>query len=282
MGSGSGAAAPADCHLAASQRPAMKVVAVVSAKGGVGKTTLTANLATALQHQGAPTVLVVDLDPQNALGLHFGADPGALAGISRASLAGDSWGSVCQQSPSGVHVLPYGVVNEADRVAFERHLEGHPDWLAQQLQSLDLPPDALVFIDTPPGPSVYMQQALTAAHVVVVVSLPDAASYAALTLMQRLVQTYCTPRPDFSGTLHVLNQANGARQLSKDITRVMQDSLGDRLIGVIHEDQAVREALAYDQSVLEYDTHGQAADDLRKCAQVLAQRMGLSLVGAAR
>ena len=100
----------------------MKVVAVVSAKGGVGKTTLTANLATALQHQGAPTVLVVDLDPQNALGLHFGADPGALAGISRASLAGDSWGSVCQQSPSGVHVLPYGVVNEADRVAFERHL----------------------------------------------------------------------------------------------------------------------------------------------------------------
>ena len=260
----------------------MKVVAVVSAKGGVGKTTLTANLATALQHQGAPTVLVVDLDPQNALGLHFGADPGALAGISRASLAGDSWGSVCQQSPSGVHVLPYGVVNEADRVAFERHLEGHPDWLARQLQSLDLPPDALVFIDTPPGPSAYMQQALTAAHVVVVVSLPDAASYAALALMQRLVQTYCTPRPDFAGTLHVLNQADGARQLSKDITRVMQDSLGDRLIGVIHEDQAVREALAYDQTVLEYDTHGQAADDLRKCAQVLAQRLGLPLVGAAR
>ena len=34
----------------------MKVIAVVSAKGGVGKTTLTANLATALQHQGVATV----------------------------------------------------------------------------------------------------------------------------------------------------------------------------------------------------------------------------------
>ena len=113
----------------------MKVISVVSAKGGVGKTTLTANLATALHRLGVPTVLVVDLDPQNALGLHFGADPGALAGVSRASLSGDSWGSVCQQSPSGVHVLPYGVVNEADRVAFERHLEAHPDWLAQQLQN---------------------------------------------------------------------------------------------------------------------------------------------------
>lgn len=259
----------------------MKVVAIVSAKGGVGKTTLTANLATALERQGVATVLVTDLDPQNALGLHFGADPGALAGVSRASLAGEDWASVCMASPSGVHVLPYGVVTEADRMAFERHLEARPDWLGQQLQSLGLPQDAVVFIDTPPGPSVYMQQALTAAQVVVVVSLPDAASYAALALMQRLVQAYCTPRPDFSETLYVLNQADGARQLSKDITRVMQDSLGESLIGVIHEDQAVREALAYDQSVLEYDANGQAADDLQRCARVLAQHLGLRLARAA-
>jgi len=260
----------------------MKVIAIVSAKGGVGKTTLTANLATALQREGVATLLVVDMDPQNALGLHFGADPRSLAGVSRASLAGEDWGSVCVQSPSGVHVLPYGVVNESDRVAFERHLDAHPNWLVQQLQGLALPEDAVVLIDTPPGPSVYMQQALSAAQVVVVVSLPDAASYAALALMQRLVHTYCTPRPDFSETLYVLNQVDGARQLSKDITRVMQDNLGERLVGVVHEDQAVREALAYDQSVLEYDPQGQAADDLRKCARVLAQRLRLPLAGAAQ
>lgn len=260
----------------------MKVIAIVSAKGGVGKTTLTANLATALQREGVATLLVVDMDPQNALGLHFGADPRSLAGVSRASLAGEDWGSVCVQSPSGVHVLPYGVVNESDRVAFERLLDAHPNWLVQQLQGLALPEDAVVLIDTPPGPSVYMQQALSAAQVVVVVSLPDAASYAALALMQRLVHTYCTPRPDFSETLYVLNQVDGARQLSKDITRVMQDNLGERLVGVVHEDQAVREALAYDQSVLEYDPQGQAADDLRKCARVLAQRLRLPLAGAAQ
>ncbi|WP_426305678.1 cellulose biosynthesis protein BcsQ [Acidovorax facilis] len=260
----------------------MKVIAIVSAKGGVGKTTLTANLATALQREGVATLLVVDIDPQNALGLHFGADPRSLAGVSRASLAGEDWDTVCVQSPSGVHVLPYGVVNESDRVAFERLLDAHPNWLVQQLQGLALPEDAVVLIDTPPGPSVYMQQALSAAQVVVVVSLPDAASYAALALMQRLVHTYCTPRPDFSETLYVLNQADGARQLSKDITRVMQDNLGERLVGVVHEDQAVREALAYDQSVLEYDPQGQAADDLRKCARVLAQRLRLPLAGVAQ
>lgn len=260
----------------------MKVIAIVSAKGGVGKTTLTANLATALQREGVATLLAVDMDPQNALGLHFDADPRSLAGLSRATLAGDDWGTVCVQSPSGVYLLPHGVVNESDRMAFERHLDAQPNWLLQQLQGLELPEDAVVLIDAPPGPSVYMQQALSAARVALVVSLPDAASYASLALMQRLVQAYCTPRPDFSEALYVLNQVDGSRQLSKDITRVMQDNLGERLVGVVHEDQAVREALAYDQSVLEYAPHGQAADDLRKCARVLAQRLRLPLVGTVR
>ena len=88
-----------------------------------------------------------------------------------------------------------------------------------------------VFIDTPPGPSAYMQQALTAAQVVVVVNLPDAASYAALALMQRLVHTYCTPRPDFAGTLHVLNQADGARQCALVDTGLAQHG---RQRGVLH------------------------------------------------
>lgn len=258
----------------------MNVIAIVSAKGGVGKTTLTANLATALDRLGVATLLLADLDPQNALGLHFGVDPKSLAGLSRATLAGESWGDVCVPGRSGVHVLPYGVVNESDRVAFERHLEAHPHWLAEQLQSLELPPDAVVLIDTPPGPSVYMQQALTAAHAVVVISLPDAASYASLALMHRLVHTYCTSRPGFVDTFYVVNQTDSARQLSKDITRVMQDNLGEQLIGVIHEDEAVREALAYDQNVLEYDAQCQAADDLRKCARVLAQRLNLRLTGS--
>lgn len=257
----------------------MKIIAVVSAKGGVGKTTLTANLAAALQRSGTQTVLVLDLDPQNALALHFGGDPQALAGVSRATLAGQAWGSVCARSASGVHVLPYGLVNETDRIAYERHLETHPDGLTQQLQGLGLPPDAVVLIDTPPGPSVYMQQALNAAHWAVLVSLPDAASYAALALMQRLVATYGEPRVDFVESLYVLNQVDGARQLSKDITRLMQGNFDAQLIGVIHEDQAVREALASDQSVLDYDPHGQAADDLRQCALKLAGRVGLVTLG---
>lgn len=48
----------------------MKIVSVINYKGGVGKTTLTANLAAELAHRGYK-VLMVDLDPQASLTFSF-------------------------------------------------------------------------------------------------------------------------------------------------------------------------------------------------------------------
>ena len=250
----------------------MKVLAVVSSKGGVGKTTVTANLACALARQGR-TVVVLDLDPQNALGLHFGVSPSELRGISRASLAQQSWKSVVFESRTGVYVLPYGVVNEDDRDRFEHLIETRLFWLRDHLQALNLPPDAVVLLDTPPGPSVYLKQALAEAHLALVVVLADAASYAALPLMQRLVQTYCTVQPNFSDALYVVNQVNNSRQLSKDVSNVIRSSFGDRVVGTIHQDQSVGDALANDLCVLDYESGSQAANDFRACAEKIAQRL---------
>lgn len=250
----------------------MKVMAVVSSKGGVGKTTVTANLACALARQGR-TVVVLDLDPQNALGLHFGINPSEFRGISRASLAQQSWKSVVFESRTGVYVLPYGVVNEDDRDRFEHLIETRLFWLRDHLQELNLPPDAVVLLDTPPGPSVYLKQALAEAHLALVVVLADAASYAALPLMQRLVQTYCAGQPNFSEALYVVNQTNNSRQLSKDVSNVIRSSFGDRVVGIIHQDQSVGDALANDLCVLDYESGSQAANDFRACAEKIAQRL---------
>lgn len=48
----------------------MKVISVINYKGGVGKTTLSANIAAELAFQGK-NVLVIDLDPQTNLTLSF-------------------------------------------------------------------------------------------------------------------------------------------------------------------------------------------------------------------
>jgi cellulose synthase operon protein YhjQ len=254
----------------------VKIISVVSAKGGVGKTTVASNLSAALRYAGQ-RVLAIDLDPQNALRLHFGTDPDQIDGVSRATLSGRSWRSTGFDSASGIHVLPYGAVNEPDREAFEAHLDRHPDWLAANLGALGLDEHDVIVIDTPPGPSVYMRASLSAAHLALIVILPDAASYATLPRMEGLVETYADPKDHFTGHAIVINQTDHARLLARDVTQVLYANFGDRIIGHVHQDQSVSEALAFNQSVLDYDSRSQAAQDYIACAQEVAAR--LQLVG---
>lgn len=251
----------------------MKIITVASAKGGVGKTTVTESLAVALLRQTGRMVLALDLDPQNALALHMGLDPCELRGMSRATLAGGHWRDVCFECQPGLYVLPFGAVDEDDRTRLETDIAVQPDWLALHLQRLELPSDALVLLDTPPGPTTYGQQALSVAQWVVVVMLADAGSYATLPLMERLIQTYCVPRPDFMEALYLLNQVNSARQLSQDILRVMRETTGESFLGVIHNDEAVAEALALGVSVLDHAPHSLAYQDIMACAAALAARL---------
>ena len=51
------------------KRTKAKVIAIVSANGGVGKSTIAAGLAKTLRHPGG-RVIAIDLDPQNALSSH--------------------------------------------------------------------------------------------------------------------------------------------------------------------------------------------------------------------
>ncbi len=251
----------------------MKVIAVASAKGGVGKTTVTESLAVALARQTGRMVLAIDLDPQNALALHLGLDPQELRGLSRSTLAGAHWRDVCFECQPGVYVLPFGVVSEDDRTDLEAQIVARPDWLSWHLRNLELPDDALVLLDTPPGPTVYGQQALSVAQWVLVVMLADAGSYATLPLMQRLVQTYCTPRADYVETLYLLNQVNSARQLSQDILRVLRETVGESFLGIIHNDEAVAEALALGTSVLDHGPQSLARHDILNCAAAIAARI---------
>ena len=247
----------------------MKVITVVSAKGGVGKTTLAANLASVLAARGR-RVIALDLDPQNALRLHFGIPLDSIDGLSRATLAGDPWQTVMFDGVDGVTVLPYGAVVEDDRRRFESHIDRDPQWLVQSLERLGLDAADIVIVDTPPGSSVYTRTALCASNFALNVVLADAASYAAIPQMERMIETYATPRANFVGTGYVVNQVDQSRQLTKDVLKVLRNLLGDKLFpGVIHLDEGVSESLACDTTLIHYDPLSQAAADLRTCGEWL-------------
>ncbi|MCU1717244.1 cellulose biosynthesis protein BcsQ [Pseudomonas sp. 5P_3.1_Bac2] len=265
-----------------SQRPDLqhiRVIAVVSGKGGVGKSTMAANLAVTFAKAGS-AVLVLELDPQNALRQHFrAAEPSAWAAAAGLAVSAAQIAEQCLHSSDGVTLLPYGVIDEPRRREFEQSLANDPHWLAQQLADLHLSKGTVVLLDTPPGPSVYLQQALSVANLALVVSLADAASYTALPFIDSLIATYSQEAADFVGSSYLINQVDPSRKLNQDITQIMQGLLGSRLAGMVHADPAIGEALAYNRNVFEYAPNSSACQDIVCCAQTLVERLAANSHG---
>ncbi len=245
----------------------MSVIGVVSMKGGVGKTSITANLATAMATKlGAGRVSVIDLDPQNALHLHFGLESTQNNGVCEQSLRDANWREAAPMTEFNVACLPYGVVSEPDRQAFECVLAANPNWVGEQLRRAQLDDDAVVLIDTPPGPSIYLKQVFACADLVLVILLSDAGSYATIPAMESWIQDMSSQRPQLANA-YVLNQIDRSEALNRDMAEMLRQHLGERLSPIgIHSDEAVSEALAFQQPVLVYDPHGQASHDLARLA----------------
>lgn len=245
----------------------MSIVGIISMKGGVGKTSTTANMACAMAAQLSPDrVTVIDLDPQNGLHWHFGVNGESTAGVCEHSLQNSDWLNANLPSDFGVDCIPYGVVKESEREAFETLLAGNPNWVGEQIARSGIDDDRLVLIDTPPGPSVYLKQVFACADLVLIIVLADAGSYATIPAMESWLAQMSGAYPN-TPNVYVINQVDRNESLNRDVAELLQQHLGDRLAPArIHRDEAVGEALAMQQPVLAYDPHGQASHDLMQLA----------------
>ena len=98
-------------------------IAVVSQKGGVGKTTICLHLGVALAEKGLST-LVVDVDPQGAVGLSLGRGETEWRGLADC-LMGEVQltDAVVDTKLQHLSLLPRGRLNPVDACEFEVALE---------------------------------------------------------------------------------------------------------------------------------------------------------------
>ena len=145
----------------------MSTIAVVSAKGGVGKTTVALNLSLSLAERGLRTLLV-DLDPQGAVGhsLRKGDTewPGlvdVLAGVIRIE------DCIVRTGEPRLAILPRGRLDPIDAIEFEDRIF-LPEVLGGLLGPVADEFDRIV-IDTPAGVGAATRGALSVADWALVV-----------------------------------------------------------------------------------------------------------------
>ena len=246
------------------------IVALVSPKGGVGKTTLGAGLASSLRMEGGKT-LAIDLDPQNALQYHLGIEPG-VTGLGSASEVDTLWSDRLQQGFAGAQLLPHGVLSDEEHDALQSAMGVDRHWLAWQLDRMGLGENDVVILDTPTGRSAYLEQALDVADQVIVVTTADAASFIALDQMDRLLGA-AGVRPAPPVCSYVVNQFDAGREFSRDMLEVLKRRLGAQLLAVIAMDNTLGEALAYGRNPLTSPGSSTACQDMLLLGEQLKARL---------
>lgn len=250
----------------------MQVVATLSLKGGVGKTTVALGLAGSAQQHGVRTLLV-DLDPQaNAtIALDVGDTTATVAdvlddprrSVLRRAIAPSGWGE-------GLDVM-------VGAEQTERH--NHPDPGAKQLSRLtralgrlldaddadagdadehDLGPYRLVVIDCPPSLGQLTRSALAAAHRAVLVTDP---TMFAVSGVQRAFDAVQTERqrgnPDLQPLGVLINRVRPRNAEHEFRVAELRELFGPLVFsGVLPDRSAVQQAQGACVPIQSWDTPG--------------------------
>ncbi len=209
-----------------------RFIAITSGKGGVGKSTISSNLAYSLSQQGL-NVGIFDADIGLAnLDVMFNVKIKknilhVLKGEATVSdiLIPITRNLILIPGESGDEILKY-----SDMVFFERFMRE-----AQVLDKLDV-----MIIDTGAGIGEHIQMFLNAADDVVVVTVPDPA---AITDAYATIKTIATLRNDVSMIINQVKNEKEAVGIFDKIKKVAEDNIGGNLnlefLGKVNKDVKV-------------------------------------------
>ena len=251
----------------------MVVIAIANQKGGVGKTTITLNLAHILSSSKKTSVLAVDNDPQgNLTRSFFKATPPIGAHVLNTYEGKPVTPAVIAPR---LHLLWADIslapVAERDFAVIFKLKEGIEQLKSDHGSSYDY-----ILIDCLPSFGYLQLAALQVADMVLIPVRPSPYAFAG---MQALFQTIDKTRKYFNPRLKVLgiviNQIDGRKLV---IEREMEAALRETYGTVVFKDRIqkrvrVEESPSFQQGIIQYDPKSPAAGDFKKVAREMKRRI---------
>ncbi len=242
----------------------MGILNIGSPKGGVGKTTLTANLAAILADRGVK-VLLVDYDPQNAARVYFNLPMSYDDGWCGAASKRRSLFDHVIEVRTNLFLLPFGEFDMDARTQSQLGSNVNERWLENQMQAF-LAEGFLILNDTAAGGGVMGHFAAQSASIELIILEPDPSSLALLDPIDRF-----RLNSDLAVTF-ILNKADPTRPLSRDMEIVLSRHLGSSLLGTVRRDQDIPEALARRSLFIDQSPSAAPTRDLYAIADKLLDR----------
>ncbi|PZQ49078.1 MAG: chromosome partitioning protein ParA [Micavibrio aeruginosavorus] len=230
-----------------------RILSVANQKGGVGKTTTSVNLATALAAIGKK-VLLVDLDSQGNASTGLGIKRAGIRKSTYDVIFDDASVAETVQATKvpGLFVLPSSI--HLSGAEIELVTTEHREFRLQRALRVPMPYDYVV-IDCPPSLSLLTLNALVASDAIVV---PLQCEFFALEGLSHLVKTIervkksFNPRLDIHGI--VLTMFDKRNNLSDQVAADVRDYFGDKVYKtVIPRNVRLSEAPSYGLPAIVYD-----------------------------
>lgn len=255
-----------------------RIITVSNQKGGVGKTTTTVNLASALARRGA-NVLVIDLDPQGNASTALGVDhPPEITSIYEVLLGEVKLAEAVKPTtdhdrlfcvPSTIN-LAGAEIELVSLVAREQRLRTALDAYLQETEM----PVHYVFIDCPPSLGLLTVNAFVAAEEVLI---PIQCEYYALEGLSQLLGNISLIEQHLNPRLHVstilLTMYDSRTNLAQEVAgEVREHFTKETLNTVIPRSVRISEAPSHGETVHAYDPSSVGAVAYLEAAAEIAAR----------